>query len=115
VDAWADGLGQQFGFDRLAKTQLRAFFNQAKRLQTMLRAARAGTEEDAFRDIAVKLIDMKAKAHLRRWRNNGIPESFRYFIELNVEKAAKSPRDFEAFVRHFEAVVCYCEGRLGKE
>ena len=109
VDLWADELGARFGSENLTKSQLRAFFGYAKRLQTIHRATRD------FEEIKIKLIEMSDKAHLRFERRKAIPESFRNFIQINARKATASPKAFDAFVRHFEAVVCFCEGRLRKD
>jgi len=111
VDLWADELGQLFGQENLNKSQMRAFFNEAKRLQAIYHV------KNDFDVVCTKLLGMKAQAHLRRRRKNGIPEQFRKFIEINVDKVTndpKNPKKFEAFVQHFEAVAAYCEGRLRK-
>lgn len=104
VDFWADKLAILFGSERLTKSQLRAFFNELKRLETLYRANRD------FASIRIKLLSMKAQAHLREKRGN-IGSSFREFIQRNVDKTT-DPEKLEAFVKHFEAVVAYCEGRL---
>jgi CRISPR type III-A-associated protein Csm2 len=113
VDKWADELAQLFGNPAFAKPplnkhQMRAFFNQTKRLEAIFRL------KPDFEDLKNKLLSMKSQAHLRRNRNN-IPENFKKFIDMNVEKAVKSEKAFEAFVQHFTAVAAYCEGRLRGE
>ena len=110
VDSWANAKAVQFGTAQLTKHQMRAFFNETKRLQTIFRANK---DLDA---LTGKLLGMKAQAYLRRHRKNGIPEEFRRFIDVNVTKVVSGPagaeKRFEAFVQHFEAVAAYCEGRL---
>src|SRR5258708_37833815 len=109
VDKFADDLAQLFGGDqpKLTKSQMRTFFGEVKRLQTLSRVR-------PFEDIRNKLLAMKAQAHLRDERGN-IPPSFHDFIARNAERASGGPEAFEAFVQHFEAVAAYCEGRLKKD
>jgi len=109
VDRWANALALRFRAAQLTKHQMRAFFNETKRLQTICRVNRD------FVALSNKLRGVKAQAHLRRYRKNGIPEEFRSFIEVNIDKvvsAREVEKSFEAFVQHFEAVAAYCEGRL---
>lgn len=107
VDRWADELAQLFGANRLTKSQMRAFFNEVKRLQTVFRA------NQDFKSVGPKLLAMKAQAHLRKNRGS-IPSVFQEFVDKNVSSAS-NPNAFAAFVQHFEAVAAYCEGRLKRE
>jgi len=103
LDQWADKLGVVFGYQKLNKHQLRAFFNEVKRMETMHR-------DKYDEELRNRLLTLKAQAHLRQERRT-IPKAFRDFIDANVTKV-KDAKSFEAFVQHFEAVLAYCEGRL---
>lgn len=103
LDQWADKLGTLFGREKLNKHQLRAFFNEVKRMQTLY----GGSYGEPLRN---RLLTLKAQAHLRQERRT-IPKAFQEFIDANVQKV-KDTESFKAFVQHFEAVLAYCEGRL---
>lgn len=103
LDQWADKLGILFGRERLNKHQLRAFFNEVKRMEKM----HGHQYDDALRN---RLLVLKAQAHLRQERRT-LPKAFRDFIDANVQKV-NDKNSFNAFVQHFEAVLAYCEGRL---
>jgi CRISPR-associated protein Csm2 len=103
LDQWADKLGVVFGRERLNKHQLRAFFNEVKRMQTK----HGGVYDEELRN---RLLTLKAQAHLRQERRS-LPKAFRDFIDENVRKVSDAA-SFQAFVQHFEAVLAYCEGRL---
>lgn len=110
VDEWADTLALIFGDARLTKSQLRAFFAETKRLQTIFRIR--GDKADLLNRLAA----LKAVAHQRANRTASvrIPPVFHEFIDRNVDRVI-TKEDFQAFVQHFEAVVAYCEGRIRKE
>jgi CRISPR-associated protein Csm2 len=92
-----------FGHQKLNKHQLRAFFSEVKRIQTLY----GGGYGEELRN---RLLTLKAQAHLRQERRT-IPKAFRDFIDTNVHKV-RDTESFKAFVQHFEAVLAYCEGRL---
>ena len=108
LDEWADSLAGIFkdASPKLTKSQLRAFFGETKRLQTVFRIKRD------FVDLQNRLATLKALAYQRANRSTlKIPAVFQEFIERNIDRVNK-PDDFQAFVQHFEAVVAYCEGRI---
>jgi CRISPR-associated protein Csm2 len=103
LDQWADKLGVVFGREKLNKHQLRAFFNEVKRIETVY-------GDNYGEELRNRLLTLKAQAHLRQERRT-IPKAFRDFIDANIQKVRDS-KSFKAFVQHFEAVLAYCEGRL---
>jgi CRISPR type III-A-associated protein Csm2 len=111
LDGWANDLALAFALaekNRLTKSQLRAFYGHVKRLEAALDRNRP------FDAIVGELTRLKPIAHARFERNK-IPSEFRRFIDKNVDAAVRSPERFRAFVRHFEAVAAYCEGRVQED
>ena len=107
LDVWANDLALAFaqGHPMLTKSQLRGFYGQIKRLEASLSRNRP------FDDIVCELTRLKPLVHTRFARNK-IPLEFKTFIEKNVAAAVASKEQFNAFVRHFEAVAAFCEGRI---
>ena len=107
LDDYARRLATDFGNSRprLTKSQMRGFFGDVKRVQTRFRAA--GEDFDIARE---RLLQLKALAY-ERFRKNKVPAEFQRFIERNIDKIVDG-RTFTAFVKHFEAVVAYSEGKL---
>ena len=106
LDQYARKIATDFGNSspRLTKSQMRGFFGDVKRVETRFRA----TEDlDMAKE---RLLQLKAMAH-ERWRKNKVPSEFRRFIEKNVDSVVDGMA-FGAFVKHFEAVVAYSEGKL---
>jgi CRISPR type III-A-associated protein Csm2 len=112
VTEYADKIAQQFGYEGLSANQLRTFYLAVKQQQQRLRY------QNDFSRVLVELQKLKSIAHDRANRlPKVIPESFKEFIDKNVDKltAAAGQRYFEkGFVEHFQAVVAYCAGRLEK-
>lgn len=110
VTTYADQIAQQFGEDGLSKNQLQDFYRFTKDQQQALQHGRS------FSEVLVRLKKLKAIAHDRRnRRNSGVTESFKQFIDKNVDalSVAGGKETFEkGFLEHFQAVVAYCAGRL---
>jgi CRISPR-associated protein Csm2 len=94
----------------LSPTQLRRFFNEVKLLEKRYRGhvrALSKTREVAFEEIKGGLLMLKARALYAAAsgeRSEKIPKEFKEFI-LKCVNSTHTPDDFEAFVKHFEAVV----------
>jgi len=102
----AERISDRFADAKLKRSQLRAFYDHAKR---QLQRLRYGT---AFAEVHPEIVRLKAFAADRAHRRtNPIPPPFKQFIDRNVD-AVKDQRCFtEGFMPHFEAVVAYC-GRI---
>ena len=110
LDAWANDLALAFaqGSPALTKSQLRGFYGHVKRLESSLGRNRP------FEDVVCELTRLKPLVHARFERKK-IPREFKTFIERNVAASVASKEEFGAFVRHFEAVAAFCEGRIKDE
>jgi len=87
---------------KLTKSQIRRFFGTIKRLDFQFRRGRSWEQiEPLFRMI-------RSKAFYARHRDT-IPPAFFEFITTNIDKV-KTPKDFEAFVQYFEAVLGFAYG-----
>ncbi|HXG31808.1 MAG TPA: type III-A CRISPR-associated protein Csm2 [Bryobacteraceae bacterium] len=95
----------------VAKSQLRRFYNHVQAIDRKLRLeARGGSEKEreaVFARLRPELLMLKAKAFYARGRpSNPIPAALLEFIAVRTD-SVKTVRDFEAFRRHFEAVVAF--------
>jgi CRISPR-associated protein Csm2 len=85
---------------KLATAQLRRYYNMVRRIDSQLDSADFG----AIAPDIVSLVPLVAYAVGR----DTAPETFKVFIERNVDLAKLDRRHFEkGFVKHFEAVVCF--------
>ncbi|MCS6952950.1 MAG: type III-A CRISPR-associated protein Csm2 [Bryobacteraceae bacterium] len=97
----------------LAKSQLRRFYDHVQALDRRLKLeASTGDARAAFARLRPQLLMLKAKAVYAHGRGT-VPFPLLQFI-VNHTTAVKSAQDFEAFRRHFEAVVAF-HGFYGKE
>jgi CRISPR type III-A-associated protein Csm2 len=96
-------LAQQFGQDRLTTHQLRRFYNYCRKIEARLR-----TNQGDWGDERVNVAKLSAfAADAAGKRDAKIPESFRKFIDRNVDMV-KTQDDFEkGFMEHFQALVGY--------
>ncbi len=91
----------------LKSTQLRRFFDEVKAIQRQIELAVGGGAEhdEAFRRVRPRFAMLKAKVLYAKGRlGNHFPDAFVQFF-VDHTHAAKTYRDFSAFVQHFEAVV----------
>jgi CRISPR/Cas system CSM-associated protein Csm2 small subunit len=106
----AEEMAKRFEDDGLRRHQLRAFYDHAKRqLQRLAYGA-------PFGDVWPEIGRLRSCAADRAGRkgDNALPQSFKEFIDRNVE-AVKDERCFrKGFMPHFEAVVGYC-ARIKKD
>lgn len=100
----------------LAPSQLRRFYDHVQSIDRRLKLEAGGAgdkeREAAFARLRPELLMLKAKAVYSRGRGT-IPEPLLQFV-VDHTAAVKSAGDFEAFRRHFEAVVAF-HGFYGKK
>ncbi len=103
ITSTAEAIAARFESDRLKRHQLRSFYDHAKR---QLRRLEYGAP---FGAVHAEIARLKAFAADRAARSdNAVPQSFKRFIDLNVD-ALKDEASFrKGFMPHFEAVVAYC-------
>ncbi|HHB12649.1 MAG TPA: type III-A CRISPR-associated protein Csm2 [Chromatiales bacterium] len=96
-------------FRALKSTQLRRFFDevQAIRRQWELEAGKGKDPDEAFSEVRARFAMLKARGVYAKGRmRREIPDAFVQFLVDHVH-AVKTARDFQAFLRHFEAVVAF--------
>ncbi len=103
ITSEAENLARRFEDDNLKRHQLRSFYDHAKRQLQRL------TYGVSFGEVHPDIARLKAFAADRAGRTeNALPQSFKQFIDRNVE-AITNIRSFQnGFMPHFEAVVAYC-------
>lgn len=104
---------------KINKTQLRRYYNDVVHLQRRLDLmAQQGqgpqAREEAFARLRADFKMLKVKAHYANGRSKSTfpDELLRFFV--NHTHQVNSARDFDAFFRHFQAVVAFHE-YYGKE
>lgn len=107
LDAEADNFAQELvKTKKLTTTQLRRYYNEVINLQRRLDEMTAGgSREQAFERLRADFKLLKAKAYYAYGRNKEIfpKELLQFFV--NHTHAVRTVRDFDAFCRHFQAVV----------
>lgn len=101
---WAKALS------RVSSTQLRRFYEHVLSLdrQLQLDATGGDSREVAFQGLRADLKMLKAKVHYAFGRpNSQVTKELLEFINGHVNVAAKSVEQFDAFVKHFQAVVAF--------
>ncbi|HLI82705.1 MAG TPA: type III-A CRISPR-associated protein Csm2 [Bryobacteraceae bacterium] len=99
----AERLAARFEADRLKRHQLRSFFDHAKRQSQRL------VYGAPFGEVHPQIALMKAFAADRAERaDNKLPQSFKQFIDRNVDAINNEAAFRRGFMPHFEAVVAYC-------
>ena len=99
----AQALAARFESDGLKRSQLRAFYDHAKR---QLQRLAYGVP---FEDVHPEIARLRAFAADRAGRaENALPQSFKQFIDRNVEAVTNRVSFEKGFMPHFEAVVAYC-------
>ena len=87
-------------------SQLRKFYADVKSLERSW--IYQNRSDAAFLGFLPQIKILKAKAAYAKGRAV-VPSAFTDWVNTHVE-AIKSPKDFEAFLLHFEAVVGFCYG-----
>lgn len=99
----AENLAMCFESDKLKRHQLRSFYDYAKR---QLQRLAYGVP---FGEVHPEIARLKALAADRAGRaENALPQSFKQFIDRNVEATTDKVSFQKGFMPHFEAVVAYC-------
>ncbi len=104
---------------KINKTQLRRYYNEVVHLQRRLdlmaeQIQGPDPRQEAFDRLRAEFVMLKAKAHYANGRSRRVfPDELLQFF-VNHTHAVKNVRDFDAFCRHFQAVVAFHE-YYGKE
>jgi len=103
ITSKAEAIAARFESDKLKRHQLRSFYDHAKRqLQRLDYGA-------PFGEVHAEIARLKAFAADRAGRaNNPLPDSFKRFIDRNVDAVVDETSFRKGFMPHFEAVVAYC-------
>lgn len=107
MDSQAEELAQQL--NQVTTTQLRRFYDDVLTLRQRLMAEqRQGRDKEAvFNDLRADFKMLKAKAVYAHGRSEKtVPRPLLQFFIDHVA-AVNSARDFEAFCKHFQAVVAF--------
>ncbi|WP_319371667.1 type III-A CRISPR-associated protein Csm2 [uncultured Ilyobacter sp.] len=97
-------------YSGIKSSQLRNFYGEVKALQSKM-----GKKGEEFHKVYPFVLMLKSKAAYKESQNN-IPESFKNFIDINVElikNANKDGKGFEAFnnfALFFEVVIGFFKG-----
>jgi len=93
---------------RMNSSQLRRFYDDVKAIERRILLGQDETEQKAHFERELAMVAMlKANAAYGNRRSAAtVPPEFLQFI-VNHVAAAKSLRDFRAFLKHFEAVVAF--------
>ena len=99
----AENLALRFESDKLKRHQLRSFYDHAKR---QLQRLAYGVP---FGEVHPEIARLKAFAADRAGRaENALPQSFKQFIDRNIDATTDKVSFQKGFMPHFEAVVAYC-------
>lgn len=104
---------------KVNKTQLRRYYNEVvnfqRRLDLMAEQLQGpDRRQQAFARLRADFLMLKAKAHYANGRSKRtFPDELLQFF-VNHTHAVKNVNDFDAFCRHFQAVVAFHE-YFGKE
>jgi CRISPR-associated protein Csm2 len=106
LDGEAQKLAEELARTELKSTQLRRYYHEVVNLQRRLDQLAAGSSrEQAFECLRADFKLLKAKAHYANRRSkNMFPDRLLQFF-VDHTHAVKTVQDFDAFCRHFEAVV----------
>ncbi len=108
--ALVDELAQQRAeeFQKLNSTQLRRFYGEVQsiRRQLELEIEKNKDPDAAFSEVRARFLMLKARGLYAKKRMKELPDAFVQFLVDHVH-AVKTAKDFQAFFRHFEAVVAF--------
>jgi len=100
---------KEFVRRRLNPTQLRKYFNEVRALEAQVKAKGYPIVEPL-----IKMLKSKVAYGMRRsGGQQSLPENFKGFIDQSVD-AIQDEKDFNAFVKHFEAVLGFFYGEGGR-
>ena len=111
VDQEAEAVAKELALARLANTQLRRYYEDVLALRRRLEHESAnngnGDREKVFARLRPEFKLMRAKAFYANKRSaQTFPDRLREFFEDHTA-SVKTVKDFEAFCKHFEAVVAF--------
>jgi CRISPR type III-A-associated protein Csm2 len=116
IDEAARGFGRFFA-DRKkpGSNQLRAFYADAKALETKMRGTTTSISEEAFtrQEYLVRMLKAKVAYVYGKETGKFVSKEFSDFISKCVD-AIQDARDFEAFMKFFESTVGFYYGRAGE-
>lgn len=92
--------------ESINSSQLRKFYTDVKGLELTWEYQKCS--DAAFLGILPQIKILKAKVAYAKGRGT-VPPAFANWINTHVD-AIKTPKDFKAFLLHFEAVVGFCYG-----
>lgn len=102
---------------RVGSSQLRRFFGEVKDLYRRYKSLTASRTDEETREVyereiepLFKMIRSKAMYARRRGGQGRIPAEFADFLDEGIRRVGNH-KDFERFVRHFEAVVGFMYGK----
>lgn len=109
VDEEADEQAQQIS--EMAPSQVRRYYGEVlsirRRLEHEAGSTQSESREEVFARLRAEFKMLKAKAFYAKERSPAVfPDAMRDFIERHTA-AVKTVKDFEAFCKHFEAVVAF--------
>jgi CRISPR type III-A/MTUBE-associated protein Csm2 len=108
LDGEAEAAAQAFA--SVSSTQLRRFYEHVLSLERRLRLEcdrnQRESEEEVFARLRPEVKMLKAKAIYAKGRDGKLPEHFVQFF-VDHDASIETARDFEAFKKHFEAVVAF--------
>lgn len=116
IDRAARDFGRFFADEeKPSSSQLRAFYNDAKALETKMRGSSAFITAEDFRRHEYLVRMLKAKVAYVYGKETGkfVSREFNDFITRCVD-AIEDEKDFEAFMRFFESTVGFYFGRTGE-
>ena len=90
----------------LTGSQLRKFYADIKNLERIWKNQQC--DETVFRSLLPQVKILKAKT-IYAQKRKAVPHRFTVWLNKHVD-AVSTPKDFEAFLLHFEAVVGFCYG-----
>ena len=101
----------------LTSAQLRKFYNEVKALEAKLKANNYENYSEVYPFI--RMLKSKASYACPKWGRKKVPEEFKDFIHLMVNSIPPDKenglKNFDAFLRVFEAVVGYFYGEGGRQ
>ncbi len=105
----AKRLAEKFANDGLKHTALRHFFQKLRDIEFKLKRQKCF---DSIKDDIYGLVPLAYYQYNRIVNNRRvIPESFKNFIEENVNLAVKSEENFRGFVEYLKSILAYSKER----
>jgi CRISPR type III-A-associated protein Csm2 len=101
LDELAMDVARLLGVEEMKTHQLRRFFNKARAIEAKLK------RDGDFEAVKAEILSFKGNVVYQVGRGM-VPESFKQFIDHNVQLAIQSKDSFErGFLQHFESVLAF--------